>query len=299
VRVPAGSDWHSDLMQPQFRRKPGRCYGEVNREMQSCDRNLGETTMIISVFNNKGGVGKSIITQNLAHALASKGKKVLVIDQDPRSNTTSVLIPPSGANTLFNLYRLEVPAFKCIYPTSYNNIDILPNTIKTESLQISLCSDVEKSYFLLRDSIREYALQNYDICLIDCPQNLGLYVKMALICSDSTIVPVAAGSQFSIDGFVSVLKTIEAISKTVPHPHKFIRAVINKVDLRNSIHKSSVDDLYRTFEDKIFKTTIPKNTVIMHAEMERKTVLSYAPHCTVAKRFKSLANELLEIISEQ
>ncbi len=253
--------------------------------------------MIISIINNKGGVGKSTVTQNLAHALANKGKKVLVIDQDPQSNTTSVLIPPTGANTLYNLYKDGTAITSCIYPTPYELVDILPNCNKTDTLEISLYSDVRSSYFLLRENLREYGLQNYDICLIDCPPNLGLFVMMALICSDSAIIPIEAGSRYSVDGFISAYEAIQAAAGTVQHPLRFLRAVVNKVDLRASVHKSSVEYLRRSFGSKIFNCTIPTNTDIQKAEAERKTVLRYAPHSTGAKRFKTLADELLEIIN--
>jgi cellulose biosynthesis protein BcsQ len=253
--------------------------------------------MIISVINNKGGVGKSTITQNLAHALANKGKKVLVIDQDPQSNTTSVLLPPTNSNTLFNFYKDEIPILGCIYPTPYEGIDILPNSNKTDTIEVSLYADVRQSYFLLRDNLREHVLSAYDIALIDCPPNLGLFVMMALICSDSAIVPIEAGSRYSVDGFVSAFEAIEGAAGAVQHPLKFLRAVINKVDLRATIHKSSVDYLRRVYGEKIFQTTIPTNTDIQKAEMERETVLRYAPHCNGAKRFKALADELLEIVN--
>jgi chromosome partitioning protein len=253
--------------------------------------------MIISVINNKGGVGKSTITQNLAHALANKGKRILVIDQDPQSNTSSVLMPSTGAHTLYNFYKDEAPAIECIYPTLYLGIDILPNSNKTDTIEVGLYGDLRKSYFLLRDNLRDHILKVYDIALIDCPPNLGIFVIMALICSDSAIVPIEAGSRYSVDGFVSAFEAIEGAAGAVQHPLKFLRAVINKVDLRATIHKSSVDYLRRVYDEKIFQTTIPTNTDIQKAEMERETVLRYAPHCNGTKRFKALADELLEIVN--
>jgi chromosome partitioning protein len=255
--------------------------------------------LIISVVNNKGGVGKSTITQNLAHALANKGKKVLVIDQDPQSNTSSVLTPIGGNKTLFDLYKDGIPIKDCIFPTPYDGIDILPNVNKTDTLENGLYANVRQSYFLLKDLARDYALDNYDICLIDCPPNLGLFVLMALICSDSVIVPIEAGSMYSVDGFVSAYEAIQGASGAVQHQLKFLRAVVNKVDLRASIHKSSLEYLRRSFGDKIFNTTIPANTDIQKAEAERKTVIRHNPHCSGSKRFKLFADELLEIVYGQ
>ena len=248
------------------------------------------------MINNKGGVGKSTITQGLAHSLALKGKKVLVIDQDPQSNTSSVLTPIGGNKTLYDLYKDGIPAKDCIFPTPYEGISILPNINKTDTLENGLYADVHKSYFLLKDSVQDYATNNFDITLVDCPPNLGLFVLQALIFSNAALVPIEAGSMYSVDGFVSAYEAIQGASEAVNHQLKFLRAVVNKVDLRASIHKSSLEYLRRTFGDKIFKTTIPANTDIQKAEAERKTVIRYNPHCSGAKRFKSLADELLEII---
>jgi len=257
---------------------------------------MGGVPVIISILNNKGGVGKSTVTQNLAHALANRGKKVLVIDQDPQANTTSILSPPTGANTLFNLYRDKLPVEKCVYPTAYDGVDIIPNTNHTDTVEVDLYSDVQSSYYLLRDNVHEFAESNYDITLIDCPPNLGLFVMMALICSDSAIIPIEAGSRYSIDGFKSAYEAIQAASSTVKHGLKFLRAVINKVDMRASISKTSVEYLRRQFGDKIFNVTIPSNTDIQKAEADRKTVIRFAPHSTGAKRFKLLADELMELL---
>lgn len=253
--------------------------------------------MIVSIINNKGGVGKSTITQNLAHALANKGKKVLVIDQDPQSNTSSVLTAPvSNPNTLYDLYQGTQRIDRCIYMTPYENLHILPNCNKTDTLEVSLYSDVRQSYFLLKDSARDYILDHYDICLIDCPPNLGLFVMMALLCSDSAIVPIEAGSRYSIEGFISAYEAIQGAASSVQHSLRFLRAVVNKVDLRASVHRTSLEYLREEFTDKIFNTTIPSNTDIQKAEAEQKTVIRFNPVCTGTKRFKLLADELLEIM---
>ena len=253
--------------------------------------------MIISVINSKGGVGKSTITQNLAHALANRGKRILVVDQDPQSNTSSVLQPPPGANTLYNFYRGDVPITSCIYPTPYDNLDIIPNCNKTDTLEVSLYADLQKSYFLLRDHLREYANSSYDVILIDNCPNLGLFVLMALICSDSAIIPIESGSRYSIEGFINAFEAIEAATAAVNHELRFLRAVINKVDLRASVHKTSIEFLRRTFGEKLFETTIPSNTDIQKAEAEQLTVIRFNPHCNGARRFKALADELLEVIN--
>jgi len=253
--------------------------------------------MIISIINNKGGVGKTTLTCNLAHTLANKGKRVLVVDHDPQSNTTSVLTPQSGdPRTLYDLYADGISITKCIYPTAYEGVDILPNESSTASLELELYQDVRTSYHLLRDSIKDHVDANYDVCLIDCPPTLGLWVVMSLVASDCAIIPIEAGSRYSIDGFVAAFDAITTISQRVNHGLKFLRAVINKVDLRSGISRLSVDHIRKQFTDKVFETTIPINADIQKAEMDSETVIRYAPQSSGAKRFRMLADEVIGLL---
>jgi cellulose biosynthesis protein BcsQ len=252
--------------------------------------------MVISVVNNKGGVGKSTIAQNLGHALANRGKKVLIIDQDPQSNTTSVLGPPNPKYTIYDLYHDNVDVEQCIYPTQYKNLDIMPNSNLTDTVEIGLYSQVPKSFFMLRDCARDLVEQNYDITLIDCPPNLGLFVMMALITSDSAIVPIEAGSRYSLDGFKSAHEAILSAAKNVNHRLRFLKAVINMTDKRTTASKTSVEYLRSNFGELIFETTIPRNADIQSAEGHRQTVLKFAPASIGAQRFKALADELIILL---
>jgi len=254
--------------------------------------------MIIIVINNKGGVGKTTITANLAHGLANRGKKILVVDQDSQANTTSILSPPIGANTLYSLYSSDEPVSSYVYPTPYENLDLIPNENATATLELELYGDVKTSYHLLRDKIRKYAEDNYDHTLIDSPPNLGIFVMMGLICADAAIIPIEAGSRYSIDGFVAAYEAIQAASQKINHDLRFLRAVVNKVDMRTSVSKTSVEYLKRHFGDKLFNTTIPINTEIQRAEMDRQTVIRHSPHSTGAKKFRLLTDELLGMIDK-
>jgi cellulose biosynthesis protein BcsQ len=253
--------------------------------------------MIISIVNNKGGVGKSAVSQNLGHALAIRGKRVLVIDQDPQSNTTSVLAPPLPQKTLYNLYHENTPVEEVIQPTIYKNLDILPNSNRTDTLEATLYRDLENSFFMLRDRVRKVAEENYDITLIDCPPNLGLFVLMALIASDSAIVPIEAGSRYSLDGFRSAHEAILSASKNINHDLRFLRAVINMTDKRTTTSKTSVEYLRKNFGKLIFETTIPRNVQIQAAEGNRQTIHQLAPSSISATRFKALADELIFLLN--
>lgn len=254
---------------------------------------------IICVVNNKGGVGKSTATLNLSHCLANKGHRVLVVDQDPQSNTTKILLGGTPENnTLYDIYSRSERIENCIFPTTYENLSCLPNIPRTAALEMDLYQDVRSSYLLLRNAIRQYCTDNFDFTLIDCPPNLGLFVMQALMTTDFVIVPVETGSRFALDGLTAAIELIENLNKSVNPDLRFLRLLINKVDLRTSISKSSVDHIRKKFgKDLTFDVTIPINTEFQKAEAQGKTIIRYAPRSTGAKRYRMLADELCGILN--
>ncbi len=251
--------------------------------------------MIISICNNKGGVGKTTITANLAHALANKGKKVLVIDNDPQGNTTSIMlgetIEPSV--TLRDAYGDGVTP--TIYPTQYENVSLIANETATASLEPVLYGDLREAYHLLNDIIKDIT-GNYDYVLIDSPPNLGLFVIMSLVASDAAIIPLVSSSRFSIEGFVAAYDAIKAVSDNFNPRLKFLRAVINRVDKRTSVSKLSIEHIRQHFGSRVFETTIPHTTDIEAAEQSQLTVIRWKPQSGVSKRFRALAEELIDLI---
>lgn len=268
--------------------------------------------MIIAMVNAKGGVGKTTCTCNLAHALASRGKRVLVIDNDPQANATSLLLGDQApSHTLFNLLESNMLASEpdlftegqeaatgpgvaldlCIYPTLFN-LDIIPNSTDTAALEFDLYQNAA-NYGLLRRLVRSHAQKNYDYTLIDCPPTLGVWVVMAMVAGDAVIVPVEAGSRMALDGLSSVYTAVEKASKKANTELTFLRALINKVDLRTSASKLIVETMRKRFPGKTFETTIPVNTSIQQAEIYRTTVLKHDPQCNGSKRFRALADELI------
>jgi cellulose biosynthesis protein BcsQ len=240
---------------------------------------------------------------NLAHALANRGKKVLVIDQDPQCNSTSALLPApishKGDRSLYDIYSgSDISAKDCIYKTQYDDVSILPNLSITASLEHQLYQDISASYMLGRKIISEIS-DDYDFIIYDCPPTLGLWVLIALISSDCAIVPVVVGSKYALDGLVAAIDAIEGVSRTANPSLKFLRLLINRVDLRTSASKVTVDFIKSRFGvGKVFETTIPENTQIQQAELAGKTVLRHAPQSVAAKRYRDLADEFLRIVEE-
>lgn len=253
--------------------------------------------MILATVNNKGGVGKTSLTINMGHALANKGKKVLIIDADPQANATSILLPNTEPeNSLYELYSGGIDVASCIYATPYERMDILPTVEATASLEPKLYENLQESYLIIKNKVRGYALKNYDFVIVDCPPTMGLWVMMALSASDAVICPVLAGSRFALKGLTATYDAITALSQTVNTDLKFLRTLINSVDMRESVTKLTVDHIKRHFEGKCFDTLIPRSTVIQQSEMKLLTVIRHAPESTASKRFRLLADEILALV---
>ncbi|MEM4218237.1 MAG: ParA family protein [Candidatus Methanomethylicaceae archaeon] len=255
--------------------------------------------MVISIGNNKGGVGKTSVTCNLAVALARRGKKVLTVDNDPQSNLTSILMGEIQPTT--TLYELISPESHtriqdCIYPTEEPGLYCLPNIEDTAALELYLCREAKESISIYRRKIRDFATANYDFTLIDNPPTIGLWLSISLAASDFAIVPVDAGSVHSIEGLERVLELINAIRVSYNPQLRFLRLLINKVDARTLVSKRIQQLIWTRFPDDTFVTYIPMNTVVQQAEYIGVPAIKFDPSCRAARRYRELAAEILTIL---
>jgi len=255
-------------------------------------------SIITSISNGKGGVGKTTVTCNLGHAITRCGLKVLVIDMDPQGNTTSLLIPDSKIN--YSLYEhisseSKTPIEKCIHATFVDNLWCIPNVNETSGLEPEL---IRNQDFDTIKRIRPFIQANYDFCIIDCPPNMGTWVITALTGSDFVIVPNLANSTFSIDGLLNVMTLIDKIREEDNPDLKFLRLLINQVDKRKSISKFNIGQIKQHFPaDKIFETRIPTNAPFETAEANNTTIFKEAPTSSGCKAYRSLAKEILDIFN--
>lgn len=265
------------------------------------------TGNIISLANHKGGTAKTTIAANLSHCLANKGFKVLAVDQDPQSNLSKILVagPSFGGDveniprTLYDVLKKEAPITpqEAIHGTPFENLFCLPNTTASNVLEIELYSDVKKSFLFHRNHLRTWAKENYDFVIFDIPPTLSLWAQQALNASDFVIVPVEAGSQFSLDGIGPCLKLIESMASGSNPDLKFLRMLINKVDLRTSISKSAAEEIRNKFgAELVFNTTIPISTEIQKAEAALTTVIRQAPRSSASQKFRTLATEICKLV---
>jgi chromosome partitioning protein len=259
-------------------------------------------SVIISVINNKGGVGKTTTTCNLADALARKGKSVLVVDMDSQCNATSMLLGGETPNTdtLFELLdpeNTDISVQQCIHPTTHENLQVIPNVYVSAALEPKLIQNSPGCFSSLRNHIRDFALEKYDITIIDNPPNMGTFVICSLYTSDFVIVPNDSGSKYSIEGLVRAVEFIKDISNNTNPDLKFLRLLITHLDKRTSISRAIIHQVRQIFRtDEVFNTTIPVNTAFQQAELHGQTIFKYAPKASGATAYRNLAVELISIL---
>lgn len=259
--------------------------------------------VVISIINNKGGVGKTSVAVNLADALARQEQKVLVVDNDSQCNGTTILLS-KGFMIEKSLYDLLDPEDEetidgCIYSTSTLGLHCLPNIADTATLEPLLIKHSPDSLFTLRNKMRDYALQNYNFTLIDNPPNLGSFVLGSLICSDFVIIPNLAGSAFSLEGLRKAIKLVSEVRENGNPDLRFLRLLINMLDKRTLVSKVILSTIAQNFPaDQVFETTIPNSTAFQQAELASQTIFRYAGGSTGAKAYRELAKELLTIFSK-
>lgn len=252
---------------------------------------------IISVANQKGGVGKTTTTVNLATILAKRGKKVLLIDADPQGNATSGLgldkdLEPSTYDILVNDTELE----EAMQKTIIKNLKVCPANMDLAGAEVELVSMMSREQRLKEkvDIIKE----KFDYILIDCPPSLGLVTLNAFTASDSVLIPVQC-EYFALEGLGQLLNTINLVKK---HLNKSIRiegALLTMYDIRTNLSNQVVKEVKKYFENKVYKTVIPRNVRLSEAPSYGMPITEYDPRSKGAKSYVKFAKEFLKINEEE
>ncbi len=246
---------------------------------------------IISIVNQKGGVGKTTTTINLGAALANYNQKVLIVDFDQQANATTGL-GIDKEDILFDIadfFTHIALVKKAILHTTIDNLDVIPATIKLANVEETLYQVPDKEYLMSR-KLSELR-KEYDYILIDCPPSLGLIVDNALYASDSVIIPVECG-YYSYDALTQMTHKINSVQK-----HKKIEIegiLLTKLDNRNTLGYKIVEKVQFLFPDKTFKTIITNSSHIQEAPLYGKSVLQFSYNSRGAKEYRELAKEILD-----
>jgi chromosome partitioning protein len=251
---------------------------------------------IISVANQKGGVGKTTTTINLAAALAEIGHAVLVIDLDPQGNASTGLGVEMEDRefTTYELLLEEVDLKDVILNTAFDNISIVPATVDLSSADIDLIAN-EKRSFLLHDALRQPQMDayNFDYILIDCPPSLNLLTVNAMIASHSVLVPLQS-EFFALEGLSQLMLTIREVRQTGNPDLRIEGVVLTMYDARNNLSQQVEQDARDNLGDVVFKTRIPRNVRISEAPSFAMPVLNYDTASKGAVAYRELAKELVK-----
>lgn len=251
---------------------------------------------IISIVNQKGGIGKTTTCHNLSYALAEKeDKKVLIIDLDPQMNLSETLNIDCYAQkqSIYDVMRdKELPLTSIIKETTHNNLDIVPSAIELAGAEIEFVRRIN-SAALLERSISKSIRETYDYIIIDCPPSLGILTINALTASDYVIIPMQP-EVYSLMGVELLLRTINEVQEETNPDLEILSILITMHDARLNVHKEMTEKIGEHFRGNIFETLVKTNTTLKESQANNQSVFEFDGRARGAKDYEALAQEVIQ-----
>lgn len=247
---------------------------------------------IIAIANQKGGVGKTTTSINLSAALASKGKKVLVIDTDPQGNTTSGfgINKNELENTIYELILGDCSIRDCIIENAIQNVDMIPSNVNLAASEIELIG-VDKKEFILKNEV-DYIKDKYDYIIIDCPPSLNMLTINAMTTSDSVLVPIQC-EYYALEGLSQLIHTVNLVKERL-NPELDLEGVLfTMYDARTNLSMQVVENVKANLKARVYKTMIPRNIRLAEAPSYGMPISMYDPKSAGAEAYMSLADEII------
>ena len=247
---------------------------------------------VVSIANQKGGVGKTTTAVNLSTLLAKKGKKVLLIDTDPQGNATSGLgIDKNVELSTYDLLISDVKAKEIIQDTPIKNLDISPSNINLAGAEVQLVSMMSREQ-RMKEKLDEVK-DEYDYIIIDCPPSLGLITLNAFTASDSVLIPVQC-EYFALEGLGQLLNTVELVRKHLNKNLYIEGALLTMYDIRTNLANQVVREVKKFFQNKVYKTVIPRNVRVSEAPSFGMTISVYDQKSKGARSYEKFKREFLK-----
>lgn len=248
-------------------------------------KNVGR---IISIANQKGGVGKSTTAINLSACLGEKGKKVLLIDSDPQGNTTTGLGQEKNQieNTIYDIYIGNESIQQCIIKNIYENLDLIPANVNFSAAEIELIG-IDNKEFILRNEL-DYIKNDYDFIIIDCPPSLSLLTVNAMAASDTIIVPIQC-EYYALEGLSQLIHTVNLVKDRLNADLDLEGVVFTMYDSRTNLSQQVVDNVKENMPDNIFEVIIPRSIRLAEAPSYGQPITVYDAKSTGAESYRKLA----------
>ena len=252
---------------------------------------------VISVANQKGGVGKTTTTINLSTILAKKGYKVMLIDADPRGNATSGVGAEKEVElSFYDVLTNDTEIIDTLEKTVVNNLVVCPSNINLAGAEVELVSMMSREQ-RLKEKL-DIMKERFDYVLIDCPPSLGLITLNAFTASDSVLIPVQC-EYYALEGLGQLLNTINLVKKHLNKNIQIEGALLTMYDIRTNLSNQVVKEVKRYFNNKVYKTVIPRNVRLSEAPSYGLPITEYDPRSKGAKSYEKFAREFIKINNEE
>lgn len=246
-------------------------------------------TKVVSIVNQKGGVGKTTTSVNLSACLAELNYRVLVVDIDPQGNTTSGLgfDIKEDTKTVYSVLIGDEPS-EAVYKTKFGSLYVCPSDIQLAGSEIELVEEERREY-KLRDALEKIKYQ-YDYVIIDCPPSLNLLTLNALIASDSVLVPVQC-EYYALEGLSRLMQTVKTVKSRFNPKIELDGVLLTMFDSRTNLSIMVADEVKKFFPKKVYKTVIPRNVRLSEAPSYGEPIIAYDKYSKGAESYMELAKE--------